>query len=280
MWSFLRRCALSVCVQAALAVPLGCGAQPTGTAYGADTAMQPASSSAVAVAELRVGIERLAKLRFQRDLLDETDRVRRQQLRERERVLAAAQVLLADKALPAVHRGRLGRLAENLGDYVEQCLDGAAGPDLYRDSESLVARLTFVSTAIASRDGEGLGTLIDLVTRAAATAQRVGKIDLARSGGLRSPSLDVDSAQALVEFGSALDAIGGQRLDERTRQELTLARHQWILLRPTLISGTALPEPARRRQLASTTDRIAESLLELARRAARAPVAANGSRGG
>lgn len=240
----------------------------TGARAAPATAALPAASSPLAVAEVRVGVERLAKLHFELTSSADPQRTRRQLQRERERIFAALQVLQADKALTLAQRSRVASLTSGVGEYAQRIGEPAQPAEIYRDSESLVARLTFLSTALSARD-PALGALLDLVTRAAATALRVGKINLARAGGLQLHSLEVDTTQALVEFRSALEAIGAQRLDESTQAELTLAQHQWILLRSALTARGLVQDTARLKDLASTSDFIAESLLALARRASR-----------
>lgn len=266
-WPCLAACLLAAGGLLAMTDPgLAQPARPAAT--GVATSAQLGSSQ-LAMAELRVGIERLAKLHFEQKTGQDPERARRQLPRERERVQAAVRQLQADAALTASQRNRVGSLADSLGSFVGPGADQEAPADVYRDSEALVARLTFLSTALAARDDVALGSLLDLVARAAATAQRLAKINFARAGGLRSRALEVDTAQALIEFRSALDAIGTQRLDEATRNELTLAQHQWIMLRPSLAEDGSVRDAQRLKHLATTTDRIAESLLAVARRAAR-----------
>jgi hypothetical protein len=266
---WLPRVASTLAAAGLFAIGSSCGAQAARTATATGPASAQPASSQLAVAELRVGIERLAKLHFEQKASQEPERARRLLQRERERVQAALRVLQADAALTPTQRSRVGSLADGLGEFAGPGLDAGAAADVYRDSEALVARLTFISTALAARDDASLGALLDLVTRAAATAQRLGKINFAHAGGLRSRTLEVDTTQALIEFRSALESIGTQRLDEATRNELTLAQHQWIMLRPSLAEDGFVRDAQRLRHLATTTDRIADSLLALARRAAR-----------
>ena len=93
-----------------------------------------------------------------------------------------------------------------------------------------------------------------------------GKINFATTSGLRGTAVSVDAAQALIEFSSALQSIGAHQLDARTRAELELAQQQWLLLRMGLNAQGSLRDATQARNLATTSDRIAEALLALARR--------------
>lgn len=247
-------------------VPAVPAAQVTQVAQGA--------ASLLAAAEVRIGVERLAKLHFEGARSADAARAERLRQRERERVLAALALLREDRTLPQGARTRVSSLGDSVGAFVDRAArDGGSGlpaAELYGDSEALAARITFVSTALSARGDVHLGTLVDLVTRAAATAQRLGKVNFARASGLKGRSFDVDASQSLIEFRSALDAIDSQQLDERTRGELELAQHQWILLRAVLDEQGLAREGRHLRDLAGIADHMAEALLALARRSVRA----------
>lgn len=259
-----------------LLLSAGAWAQPAADARAATAqAAQAAQAAAslLAAAEVRIGVERLAKLHFERARAADAARADRLRQRERDRVLAALTLLREDKSLPPGTRQRVNSLSDSVSQFAERAAAvapvGAAVAELYGDSEALAARITFISTALSARGDPHLGTLVDLVTRAAATAQRLGKVNFARASGLKGRSFDVDASQSLVEFRSALEAIGTHQLDERTRGELELVQHQWILLRTALDEQGLAREGRHLRDLAGIADHMAEALLALARRSAR-----------
>lgn len=258
-----RRCLLIVLLAVIASV-----APVASVAYSADLTK---TSSLLAAAELRVGVERLAKLHFEQRTSGQPARAIAEHRRERDRVLTALAVLRNDKALAAVPRNRLGAVNDAVDEFVDGMrVESADTLQIYRDSEALAIRISFVGLAVASLHDNEQAQLQDLVTRAAATALRVGKIHFASVAGVNAPALRVDIAQALIEFDSALQAINSRQLDEGTRSELLLAQHQWVLLRSAIDARGSLRDRARARDVATTTDRIAESLLAAGRRNLRA----------
>ena len=78
----------------------------------------------------------------------------------------------------------------------------------------------------------------------------------------------VGATQALGEFSAALQAVGTQSLSAAQQRDLQLVQHQWLLFRAALGNDGLVRDPARLGEVASTTDRMAESLVAMARRAA------------
>lgn len=241
------------------------------------SAPAPVGDSLLAVADVRVGVERLVKLRLERALLGDRGRQRSESQRELARVREALGTLRADGSLGARRRGQVDRLIEEL-EPVLGSLESAAGlaaPDQleawYRESEAVAARIGFISTGLsAERADPRLGALVDLLTRAAAMALRMGKLNFValRPGTAPGQTVQVDLLQTLVEFKSALAAIEDHSgLDERMREELSLVRHQWLLFSAALSDKGLAKHPARLPDVGTTTDRIAQSLLTVARRA-------------
>jgi hypothetical protein len=233
----------------------------------------------MAAAELRVGVERLAKLCVEHSARVDPSRTQDELLRERQRVVGALALLRADTSLVGRRRGQLLRLSDGVGAFIERIDTVRTGPaastgwnEVYRDSEVLAAQMSFVSTALSAdlADG-GRATLVDLLTRAAATALRVGKLNFAAAaGGPPNKGLEVDLQQALGEFSAALAAISAQQLpDQRMQDDLELARNQWVLFRAALNDNGRVKDPRRLPQVATTADRIAQSLLAIAQRAMR-----------
>lgn len=239
----------------------------------------PAEPPVMAAAELRVGVERLAKLCVEHSARVDPLRSQDELARERQRVIGALALLRADNSLSGRRRGQLLRLSDGVSAFIERIDTVRTGPtasagwnDVYRDSEALAAQVSFVSTALSAdlADG-GRAALVDLLTRAAATALRVGKLNFAAAaGGPVSKGLEVDLQQSLGEFSAALAAISSQQLpDQRMQDELELARNQWVLFRAALDDKGRVKDPRRLPQVATTADRIAQSLLAIAQRAMR-----------
>lgn len=262
-----------------VAAALATGATPS------PTPPATAAAAVLAAAELRVGIERLAKLCVERAALAGAARTRDEIGRERQRVAGALEALRSDPALSARRRGQVMRVADGVTALVER-IDaspaGAAWTEVYRDSEALAAQMSFVSTGLSGEMADGeRATLVDLLTRAAATALRVGKLNFAAAaGGPTSRTIEVDLRQALGEFSAALQAISAQSLpDRRMRDELELARNQWVLFSAALNAGGLVKDRKRLPDVATTADRIAQSLLAMAQKALRTPAEPAARRG-
>lgn len=258
---------------AAAALVLACG---MARAAPAAVAAEP---PVMAAAELRVGVERLAKLCVEHSARVDPLRAQDELARERQRVVSALALLRADTTLTGRRRGQLLRLSDGVSAFIERVDTVRTGPaassgwnDVYRDSEALAAQVSFVSTALSADLADGSrATLVDLLTRAAATALRVGKLNFAAAaGGPVSKGLEVDLQQSLGEFSAALTAISAQQLpDQRMQDDLELARNQWVLFRAALNDNGRVKDPRRLPQVATTADRIAQSLLAIAQRAMR-----------
>lgn len=219
-------------------------------------------------AQLRIGVERLAKLELERALLPQ--RADPELGKERPRLQDILSQMADPRQRPSGLSGRrlaqLDRALEDAQLFIERRAPAAA--IVLSESEALAARLGFVTTALSATlaDAER-GALVDLLARASASALRVGKLNFA-AAGLRRPAADVavGAQQSLLEFQSALQALNPDGLPDKARQELELARHQWLIFRAGLQDNGLLKPSARLTDLASTTDRIAESLGRMARR--------------
>ena len=232
---------------------------------------QPAGtpSPLLAAAHLRLGVERMAKLHLERGLLPQ--RAGAELDKERQRVSAALRSLseLPPRALQGLSARRQAQLAQVMGEA-----DGfvASPPEsvgrVVGDSEALAARLGFITTALSGVEGRPeRGAQIDLLARAGVTVLRVGKLNFAALQAGPSNELRVGATQSLTEFSSALEALGAQSLSEPQRQELQLAQQQWLLFRAALGADGLLKSRERLADVATTTDRMAESLAAMARRA-------------
>lgn len=218
---------------------------------------------------LRLGVERLAKLSLEKRVLPE--RATAEMAKERARVQDSLQRLRDPRLLPAHWSGRRAqqfeRAIEAAGEFAARP-EGAAA-ELLSESEALAARLGFLTTALSGELADpAQGALVDLLARAGTTALRVGKLNFAAAaqGGKPNAEVLVAAQQSLGEFRAALQSIAGQGLNARARQELEQAQNQWLMFRAALTEGGLAKDPGRLSEIASTTDRIAESLAQMARR--------------
>lgn len=246
------------------------GGLPLREAVGAD-----ASTPLLAATQLLVGVERVAKLSLERRLLP--TRAEQEIRKEGQRVEHAARRLLdSRKALQGLSSRRLEQLAST-ADAAAQFAAEPPEPaqQLLGESESLAARIGFLTTSLSGiAERPDLASRLDLFARAGASALRVGKFNLAAALSSTKPAqaaaplgLRVSAAQARQECLAALHAVGEQTLLAAQQREMQLIRHQWLLFSAALGSDGLAKDPQRLGEVASTTDRIAQSLLEMARRA-------------
>lgn len=215
---------------------------------------------------LRAGLERLVKLELEHRVLKQ-NRALLAADKERQRLNRALEALSGPiKGLGGRREAQVQRAVLDAGELMANMAQPV--PGLLAASEALAARLGFVTTTLSglAADTER-ATLVDLLARASATALRLGKFNFAAVGaGAASADVAVSAQQSLGEFRAALASVAGQRLDERGRAELQLAQNQWLLLSNALGPMGLAKSPERLTEVANTTDRIAESMLALARR--------------
>lgn len=221
----------------------------------------------LAAVQLLVGVERTAKLHLKRRLLN--TRAAQESAKERQRIEAASRLLLEQpKALQRLSERRRTQISA----AVQAAADFAAAPpdsagELLRESEALAPRLGFVSTALAGLSTDpARAAQLDLLARAGSSALRIGKFNLAAAAGSPRAELRVSATQALTEFSAALQSVGEQDLQAGQRRELQLVRHQWTLFIAALGSDGLARDAQALADIASTTDRMAETLASMARR--------------
>jgi hypothetical protein len=235
--------------------PLGLKAQPT-----PDLLMQ--------AVWVRLGVERVVKLELERRVLA-LPRSLTEAAKERQRLARALDALAQpQKALSGRREAQVQRAVGDASELLGQVAAAAAPAALVGQSEALAARLGQVMATLAglASDGERAAQ-VDLLARAAAFALRLGKLNFAAAAaGGASADVAVSAQQTLGEFRAALQAVGAQRLDERAQQDLQLAQNQWLLLSNALGPSGLAKSSERLAEVATTTDRIAESMGALARR--------------
>lgn len=229
----------------------------------------PSLEPALAAGLLAVGVERLAKLRLEQPLLPERAAAgQRRALAQLDDALRALRALPAARlaSLPARRQAQLSAALEAVAAFAT--LANQAPARWVADSDALVARLGFVSTALSSTATDAdQAAQQDLFLRAAASALRVGKLNMAATVLPTQQGLRVGATQALAEFSAALQAVGQQQLRPAQAQALQLAQQQWLLFRAALTEQGLVKGPERLPEVASTTDRIADSLIAMAQRA-------------
>jgi len=215
---------------------------------------------------LRAGLERLVKLELEHRVLKQ-DRAVLAADKERQRLNRALEALSGPiKGLSGRREAQVQRAVLDAGDLLANLGQPVAA--LLGASEALAARLGFVTTTLSGVAADpDRATLVDLLARASTTALRLGKFNFAAVGpGAAQADVTVSAQQSLGEFRAALGSVAGQRLDERGRADLQLAQNQWLLLSNVLGPTGLAKSPERLAEVATTTDRIAESMLALARR--------------
>ncbi|MBB5205709.1 hypothetical protein HNQ51_003036 [Inhella inkyongensis] len=227
---------------------------------------QTGADALLAATQLRLGVERLVKLELERRALPRLTRALQESERERPRVGAALQHLR--RPWPQLNERRQAQVLRATDEAADLVADLQRTPGtLLGDSEAVAVRLGFVTTTLSglAPDPER-AALVDLLARAGTTALRVGKLNFAAAmeTGRGSASVAVAAQQSVIEFESALQSLGRQRLGERATQNLELAQHQWVLFRAALSPSGLVKSPDRLPEVATTTDRIAEALSRLA----------------
>jgi hypothetical protein len=112
--------------------------------------------------------------------------------------------------------------------------------------------------------------LLALSLRQGMLSQRMAKLYLLRLGGDRSRSPQVDIDQTHAEFRTALQALAGDHeLTPRARDNLDLARTQWLFYEGAL--RDPVPSPEYPRHVATTSERITQVMEEMALVLAPAP---------
>jgi len=119
-----------------------------------------------------------------------------------------------------------------------------------------------------------MGRLLDLSQRQSMLAQRLARLYLMGYAGDRSQGRQVDAEQARREFNTALGELAGARENTAAvRDALELARTQWLFFDLALVgggSGAGTDRQSQARNVATTSERIAEVLEEVSRQYAQA----------
>ena len=137
----------------------------------------------------------------------------------------------------------------------------------YDINEDLLNKLNFLSFALEAETNDTASRIVGLALRQASLAQRMAKIVLLRSVDKSLGSqqgLQVDLAQSKIEFSNGLALLLEEAgTDRLLKDRVALAQSQWMFYQAALASksGTAI----ELRDISTTSDRIAELMVEIVR---------------
>ncbi|MDO9193683.1 MAG: hypothetical protein Q7U12_12365 [Undibacterium sp.] len=137
----------------------------------------------------------------------------------------------------------------------------------YDINEDLLNKLNFLSFALEAETNDTASRIVGLALRQASLAQRMAKIVLLRSVDkslAAKQGLQVDLAQSIIEFTNGLALLTQEAGSDRLlKDRVVLAQSQWVFyqtaLAPKVNSSNNL------RDISTTSDRIAELMVEIVR---------------
>lgn len=156
-----------------------------------------------------------------------------------------------------------------LNDQVEALprLNAKTAAGMYDVNEDLLIKMNFLSFAIESETTDTTSRITGLALRQASLAQRMAKIILLRSMDKNMQAkqgLQVDLAQSRIEFLNGMSLLAEEaHTDKALRDRLNLAQQQWIFYDKALSSPNFRAEDLR--NISSTSDRIAQMMVEIVR---------------
>lgn len=245
--------------------------------------LAPAAQAAVtddllAVGQLRLQSQRLAKLYLQSGLEIQSEKARGQ-LQKALRQMDGVFTQLAPYARQARTGASLAR-TRVLWNEMQQALAApyslAAWQRVVGAGDELMLASGRLSLLIEEQGDGAMGRLLDLSLRQNMLAQRLARLYLMGLAGDQSQGRQVDAEQARREFNTALAELAGARENTvAAREALELARMQWLFFDQALVGGGrgAGSDPhSLARNVATTSERIAEVLEAVSHQYARASV--------
>ena len=137
----------------------------------------------------------------------------------------------------------------------------------YDINEDLLNKLNSLSFALESETDDAGSRIVGLALRQASLAQRMAKIVLLRSldkSLAKKQGLQVDLAQSRIEFSNGLKLLSAETdADQRLTDRMNLAKQQWLFYEAALTSSTI--DSSNLRDISTTSDRIAEQMVEIVR---------------
>jgi hypothetical protein len=161
------------------------------------------------------------------------------------------------------------RVDSALNDQVESLprLNAKTAAGMYDVNEDLLIKMNFLSFAIESETNDTTSRITGLALRQASLAQRMAKIVLLRSMDKNMQAkqgLQVDLAQSRIEFLNGMSLLADETgSDKALKERLNLAQQQWMFYDKALSSPNFRAEDLR--NISSTSDRIAQMMVEIVR---------------
>jgi hypothetical protein len=138
---------------------------------------------------------------------------------------------------------------------------------MYDANEDLLIKMNFLSFAIEAETEDTASRITGLALRQASLAQRMAKIVLLRSMDKTmalKQGLQVDLAQTKIEFLNGMALLTAETKDEKSLEKrMVTAQQQWLFYEKALNAATFKPEDLR--NISTTSDRIAEMMVEIVR---------------
>ncbi|CAN5891923.1 hypothetical protein BH11PSE12_BH11PSE12_11460 [soil metagenome] len=172
---------------------------------------------------------------------------------------------LADKSSKTSRALTRANLA--LTDQIEGLpkLTAANAGVMYDVNEDLLNKLNFLTFSLEAETSDGSSRVAGLALRQASLAQRMAKIILLRSldkSMSGKQGLQVDLAQSKIEFKNGLDLLVAEaESDPQLKSRVELTKSQWVFYEAALMS--AANSPTDLRNISTTSDRIAEQMIEI-----------------
>lgn len=138
---------------------------------------------------------------------------------------------------------------------------------MYEVNEDLLIKMNFLSFAIESETNDSASRITGLALRQASLAQRMAKIILLRSMDktmAAKQGLQVDLEQSRIEFVNGMGLLLAETNSEKALKErMRIAGQQWLFYERALSAANFDAEALR--NVSSTSDRIAEMMVEIVR---------------
>ncbi|WMW81448.1 hypothetical protein RF679_03995 [Undibacterium cyanobacteriorum] len=138
---------------------------------------------------------------------------------------------------------------------------------LYEVNEDVLIKMNFLSFALEADTSDTSSRISGLAMRQASLAQRMAKIVLLRSldkSTAARQGLQVDLEQSRIEFLNGMSLLANETNSDRfLRERMRLAQQQWMFYDRALQAGAFKPDDLR--NISSTSDRIAEMMVEMVR---------------
>ncbi|WP_222613437.1 hypothetical protein [Undibacterium amnicola] len=156
-----------------------------------------------------------------------------------------------------------------LNDQVESLprLNAKTAAAMYDVNEDILIKMNFLSFALEAESNDASSRVTGLALRQASLAQRMAKIVLLRSMDKNMQAkqgLQVDLAQSRIEFVNGMNLLAEEaQSDKALKDRLNLAQQQWIFYEKALSSPQFKAEDLR--NISSTSDRIAQMMVEIVR---------------